>query len=84
MTAPPLIPRPPYGLKLLPRDDDRWVEHWPAELGADLPDLLDVIRPNTTTIIDIVLTRIVREGVFRFTRSTAARSFKDDDAGGAS
>jgi hypothetical protein len=83
LLRPPLIPRPPYGLKLLPRDDDRWVEHWPAELGADLPDLLDVIRPNTTTIVDIVLTRVVREGVFRFTRSTAARSFKDDDAGGA-
>lgn len=83
LLRPALVPRPPYGLKLLPRDADRWVEHWPAELGADLPDLLALIQPNRTTIVDLVLTRVVREGVFRFTRSTAARSFKDDEPGGA-
>jgi hypothetical protein len=78
-----LIARPPYGLKLQPRHEDRWVEHWAAELGADGTGLLDLIEPNQTTVIDIRLTRVVREGVFRFTRQLAARSFKKDPAGGA-
>lgn len=78
-----LIPRPPYGLRLLPRHEDKWVEHWLAELGADVGDLLDVIRPNETTIIDLRMTRIVREGVFRFTRNLAERSFRKDEPGGA-
>jgi hypothetical protein len=79
---PELIPRPPYGLRLQPREAERFVEHWPAELGADIADLLDVIRPNQTTIIDLRLTRVVREGVFRFTRSLAARDFRKDPPGG--
>ena len=80
---PDLTPRPPYGLRLQPRDTEKWVEHWPAELGAGLADLLDVLTPNQTTIIDLRLTRVVREGVFRFTRSLAARDFRKDPAGGA-
>lgn len=77
-----LIPRPPYGLRLLPRHEDKWVEHWAAELGADVASLLDVIQPNQTTIIDIRMTRVVREGVFRFTRQLAGRSFRKDEPGG--
>ena len=76
-----LVPRPPYGLRLLPRQDDKWVEHWLAELAADVGSLLDVIEPNQTTIIDLRLTRIVREGVFRFTSQLGPRSFRKDDPG---
>ena len=79
---PELVPRPPYGLRLQPREAERFVEHWPAELGAGIADLMDLIRPNQTTIIDLRLTRVVREGVFRFTRSLAARDFRKDDPGG--
>ncbi len=77
------IPRPPYGLRLLPRHDDKWIEHWAAELSADGTGLLDLIAPNQTTVIDLRLTRIVREGVFRFTRQLSPRSFKKDDPGPA-
>ena len=79
---PELIPRPPYGLRLQPREAEKFVEHWTAELGADIADLMDVIAPNQTTIIDLRLTRVVREGVFRFTRSQAARDFRKDPPGG--
>ena len=78
-----LVPRPPYGLRLLPRQDEQLVEHWLAELGADVASLLDLVRPNETTIIDLRLTRVVREGVFRLGRSLAARDFRDDPPGGA-
>ena len=75
------VPRPPYGLRLQPRQDDKWVEHWAAELSAEGSSLLDMIEPNQTTIIDLRLTRIVREGVFRFTTQLAPRSFRKDDPG---
>ncbi|GAB2494955.1 esterase/lipase family protein [Arenimonas alkanexedens] len=81
LLRPALIPRPPYGLRVLPRQDDQLVEHWLAELGADTAGLLDLVRPNETTIIDLRLTRVVREGVFRFTRQLAPRKFRDDPPG---
>lgn len=77
------IPRPPYGLTLQPRGGERLVEHWAAQLGADLGGLLEVIEPNQTTIIDVVMRRVVREGVFRLTRSLATRDFRDDAPGSA-
>ncbi len=77
------VPRPPYGLRILPRHEDKWVEHWAAELLAEAGDLLDLVSPNQTTIIDVRLTRVVREGVFRFTRQLAARSFRKDEPGPA-
>jgi hypothetical protein len=78
-----LVPRPPYSLRVSPRVEDRWVGHWGAALDPAFGDLLAALPPNRTTIVDIVLTRVVREGVFRFTRSLARRSFRDDAPGGA-
>jgi len=80
---PERVPRPPYGLRLLPRQEGKWVEHWAAELAADGGGLMDVIEPNQTTIIDLRLTRIVREGVLRFTTQLAPRSFRKDEPGPA-
>ena len=76
-----LIPRPPYGLRVVPREDDRFVEYWMAEMPANVQNLLPLIAPNETTIIDIRLTRVVREGVFRFTRQLSPRSFRKTDPG---
>ena len=78
-----LLPRPPYSLKLSPRVDDRLVGHWGGVLDPEFGDLLAALPPNRTTIIDFVLTRVVRESVFRLTRNLAKRSFRDDDPGGA-
>ena len=83
IARPALIPRQPYGLRIQPRDGDAFVEYWAAELHANVQDLLPLIPPNETTIIDIRLTRVVREGVFRLTRQLSPRSFKNSDPGGA-
>lgn len=80
---PALIPRQPYGLRIQPRDGEAFVEYWAAEMHADVQNLLPLIPPNETTIIDIRLTRVVREGVFRLTRQLSPRSFKNTDPGGA-
>ena len=66
----------------MPREEDRFVEYWMGELPGDVQNLLSMIAPNETTIIDIRLTRVVREGVFRLTRQLSSRSFKDTDPGG--
>ena len=78
-----LIPRPPYGLRVAPRDGDHFVEYWLAELQADVQNLLPLIAANETTIIDIKLNRIIREGIYRMTQQMSPRSFKNDDLGGA-
>ncbi|HET9033717.1 MAG TPA: phospholipase [Dokdonella sp.] len=83
VARPALIPRQPYGLRIQPRDDAAFVEYWAAELHASVRDLLPMIPPNETTIIDIRLTRVVREGVFRLTRTLTPRSFKNVEPGGA-
>ena len=83
IARPALIPRQPYGLRIQPRDGEAFVEYWPAEMHADVQDLLPLIPPNETTIIDIRLTRVVREGVFRLTRQLSPRNFKNTDPGGA-
>lgn len=77
-----LIPRPPYGLRIQPRDGDHFVEYWAAEMHAAVQDLLPLIPPNETTIIDIRMTRVVREGTFQLTRQLGARSFREVKPGG--
>jgi hypothetical protein len=77
------IPRSPYGLRVQPREENKFIEYWTAELAASVQDLLPLIAPNETTIIDIRLSRIVREGVFRLGQQLASRSFKDTEPGGA-
>jgi hypothetical protein len=83
LRRPALLPRPPYGLRLQPRQENQWVQHWAADLDTARTTLLDLVDPNQTTVIDLRLTRVVREGVLRFTRQIAPRSFRDDEPGGA-
>ncbi|WP_374603853.1 esterase/lipase family protein [Arenimonas sp.] len=83
VVLPARLPRPPYGLRLEPRRGEKLVEHWAAETDAGREGLLDLVEPNQTTIIDIVVRRVVREGVFRLSRSLAPRDFRDDPPGGA-
>ena len=83
IARPILKPRSPYGLRLEPRTPDRLVEYWPTLLDASLQDTLKLLHPNETSIIDIHLSRIVHEGVFRFTRRLSpAQSFKQVKPGG--
>jgi hypothetical protein len=81
IARPALIPNPPYGLRVIPREENRLVEYWACELDNRAYDLLSLIRPNETTIIDIQLNRIVRERVMRFTTQMTPRDFREGDAG---
>jgi hypothetical protein len=43
---------------------------------AHADDLLDALGPHETTIIDVVLSRRVAEGVFRLTQNLVAEDFQ--------
>ena len=78
---PELIPRGNYGLTVRPRAADGVVLYLEGAISAAEHDILDYVAPNQTTLIDIVLTRVVRSGVFTFTKQLAPRSFKNDPFG---
>ena len=78
---PELIPRGQYGLTIRPRAADGIVLYLEGAISAAEHDILDYVVPNQTTLVDIVLTRVVRSGVFTFTRQLAPRSFKNDPFG---
>ncbi len=64
--------RRPYGAKVVPADLEGLIHHTIAASRAD-DDFLDVLGPHETTVLDVVLSRKVHEGVFRFvTRLTPA------------
>ncbi len=55
----------------------------PAALEASAEIVEKVIRPDSTVLVDIVLDRVVHEGVFRLTKRTKPEEFKDDGPGDA-
>ena len=69
------------GMRITPRPEGGFVHYLPCELRATRQSLKAIFKPNQTTLVDIVLRRVVREGVFRLDRGTKQRSFKKDKPG---
>ena len=76
-----LLPCESLGLRVIPFPQDGFVHYLPTQLKAETAHLLDMVRPNQTTVIDIVLKRIVREGVYRLTREPAPADFTKQPLG---
>jgi len=72
---PALPAAPSLGLRVIPFPQDGFVHYLPAILKTDAKHLAALIKPNQTAIVDIVLKRLVREGVYRLTREPAATDF---------
>jgi hypothetical protein len=60
---------------------DYFVHYVKAELAARTNTLLDFVRPNSTLMLDIVLQRIVRSGVFRLTTDLRPKDFTREGCG---
>ena len=69
------------GLRVTPYPQDGFVHFLPCVLSP-WAALLAAIRPYETTVIDIVLRRVVREGVFRLTKEPAPQDFTKAPPGG--
>jgi hypothetical protein len=70
------------GLKINPRPDEGFVRFIPCEISANSELLDKVFKPNSTTLIDIVVQRVVSNEVFRFENvnpQKIAGSFKNAD-----
>ncbi|HVI55312.1 MAG TPA: phospholipase [Luteibacter sp.] len=75
-----LLPHPPYGAHVAPVDVTGLIRHLVAST-ARTDDLLDALGPHETTIVDVVLSRRVAEGVFRLTQNLVAEDFHNPLAG---
>ena len=69
------------GLHVNPYPQDGFVMYQPATLTASVKNLANFIKPNQTTIVDIVVRRIVREGVARLSRKASPEDFTKQPAG---
>ncbi len=69
------------GLRIIPFPQEGFVLYQPALLKSEPRHLADFIKPNQTTVIDIVLRRVVREGVYRLTRSPSDQDFTKQPPG---
>lgn len=70
----------PYSVTIEPTDLDGLVHHAVASMLAS-DDLFAVLGPHQSTVLDVVLPRQVREGVFRLTQKQAPEDFSHPDAG---
>lgn len=72
------------GFRVVPRPDNGFVHYLPCEIRASKELLEQALHPNSTTLIDIRLRRIVRKNVFRMdrmTETTKPRSFRKTEPG---
>ena len=69
------------GLHVIPYPQEGFVLYQPARLTTSAENLRNFIKPNQTTIVDIVLRRIVREGVYRLTRDASPEDFTKQPPG---
>lgn len=58
------------GLKIIPRPQEGFVRFVTCEIKANEDLLQKTIQPNSTTLIDIVLQRVVSKGVFQINNIT--------------
>jgi hypothetical protein len=75
------------GIRVLPRPepapkakakDDFFVHYLQAAFGADAKTIAGLLKPNATLLLDIVMLRVVRKGIFRLTTKTSEVDFTKD------
>ena len=75
------------GLRIQPRPDEGFIRYLPCSINASKELFEKAIQPNATTLIEIVLQRVVSKEIFRFEKpepdAMTAKSFKDQGPGGS-
>jgi hypothetical protein len=70
----------PYSANVQPSDLTGLVHHAAANMRQG-DDLLDVLGPHQTTVLDVVMPRKVHEGVFRLTQTLTPQDYRDQVPG---
>ncbi len=63
------------GFKILPRPDEGFVHYLPCEVSASEKLLDNILKPNSTTLVDICLQRLVYKNVMRLDKGTKTQEF---------
>lgn len=69
------------GFRVTPRPSDGIVHYLGASFAARVETLVEFMRPNSTLLLDIVMRRIVRTGVFTHTQERKPKDFTKQDPG---
>ncbi|HSC48309.1 MAG TPA: phospholipase [Gammaproteobacteria bacterium] len=69
------------GVRVIPYPQEGFVHYLPASLKAEPAHLAAFVQPNQTTLVDVVLRRVVREGVYRLTRDASPENFTKQPPG---
>ena len=70
----------PYSASVQPADLAGFVHHAAAAMATS-DDLFDALGPHQTTVLDVVLPRLVHEGVFRLTQKLVPEDFSHVEPG---
>jgi len=69
------------GFKILPRPDKGFVHYLPCEVNASAELLENTLKPNSTTLVDICLQRLVYKNVMRLDKGTKTNKFNKTEPG---
>lgn len=78
---PALPPCEGLGLRIVPYPLHGFVHYVPANLEVDAENLARFAKPNHTIVVDVVLRRVVHEGVYRLSRKPGTADFTDTPPG---
>lgn len=70
------------GLRIVPYPLNGFVHYVPAVLHVSQTHLQSLLQPHSTTLVDVVLQRVVREGVFRLSQRMDKEDFTKAEPGG--
>ncbi len=77
----PIQAAPGIGLRVVAKPAEGYVHYTPAQLGASMKNLGRFLGQDETTLLEIVLRRNVREGVFALTKEHGPEEFKNQAKG---
>ncbi len=69
------------GLRITPRPTSGFVHYLPCEISASTDLMESIVLPNQTTLVDIILRRVIRRGVFELDQGIKQQSFKNTKPG---
>jgi hypothetical protein len=69
------------GLLIDPHNNSGFAHYIKARIHASIDQLNKILHPNQSTLLEIVMKRVVHEGTFKITQNRGAEEFKDTDPG---
>jgi len=69
------------GLMIDPHNNSGFAHYVRGRINANDKQLGQILFPNQTTLLEIVMKRVVHEGTFRINQNRKGEEFKDADSG---